>query len=121
MGDQDVKTIKDFLDYLSRKTGFSFSPVFARSYDEEAVDGKGKIKISLRKNGEKTVLMVKDNGHGIPKKHIKKVFDPLFSTKRDSTGLGLSTAARYVQMLEGKLSVFSEEGKGSTFLVEVKA
>jgi len=121
LGDQDVKTIKDFLDYLSRKTGFSFSPVFARSYDEEAVDGKGKIKISLRKNGEKTVLMVKDNGHGIPKKHTKKVFDPFFSTKRDSTGLGLSTAARYVQMLEGKLSVFSEEGKGSTFLVEVKA
>jgi hypothetical protein len=34
LGDQDVKTIKDFLDYLSRKTGFSFSPVFARSYDE---------------------------------------------------------------------------------------
>ncbi len=31
---EDVKTIKDFLDYLSRKTGFSFSPVFARSYDE---------------------------------------------------------------------------------------
>jgi hypothetical protein len=28
---EDVKTIKDFLDYLSRKTGFSFSPVFARS------------------------------------------------------------------------------------------
>jgi Signal transduction histidine kinase len=87
----------------------------------EAVDGKGKIEISLRKEGEKTVLMVKDNGHGIPKKHIKKVFDPFFSTKRDSTGLGLSTVARYVQMLEGKLSVFSEEGKGSTFLVEVKA
>ncbi len=87
----------------------------------EAVDEKGRIDISLRKEGEKTVLMVKDNGHGIPKKHIKKVFDPFFSTKRDSTGLGLSTVVRYVQMLEGKLSVFSEEGKGSTFLVEVKA
>jgi len=87
----------------------------------EAVDEKGRIEISLRKDGEKTILMVKDNGHGIPKKHIKKVFDPSFSTKRDSTGLGLSTVVRYVQMLEGKLSVFSEEGKGSTFLVEVKA
>jgi phosphonate transport system substrate-binding protein len=31
---EDVKTIKDLLDYLSKKTGFSFSPVFARSYDE---------------------------------------------------------------------------------------
>jgi signal transduction histidine kinase len=87
----------------------------------EAVDEKGRIEISLRKEGEKTVLVVKDNGHGIPKKHIKKVFDPFFSTKRDSTGLGLSTVVRYVQMLEGKLSVFSEEGKGSTFLVKVKA
>jgi signal transduction histidine kinase len=87
----------------------------------EAIDGKGRIEISLRKDGEKTVLMVKDNGHGIPKKHIKKVFDPFFSTKRANTGLGLSTVARYVQMLEGRLSVFSEEGKGSTFLVEVKA
>jgi len=87
----------------------------------EAVDEKGRIEISLRKDGEKTILMVKDNGHGIHKKHIKKVFDPFFSTKRDSTGLGLSTVVRYVQMLEGKLSVFSEEGKGSTFLVEVKA
>jgi signal transduction histidine kinase len=87
----------------------------------EAVDEKGRIEVSLRKEGEKTVLVVKDNGHGIPKKHIKKVFDPFFSTKRDSTGLGLSTVVRYVQMLEGKLNVFSEEGKGFTFLVEVKA
>ncbi len=31
---EDLKTIKDFLDYLLRKTGFSFSPVFAGSYDE---------------------------------------------------------------------------------------
>ncbi len=86
----------------------------------EAVDGKGKIEISFKKEGDKVILIVKDNGHGIPKKHIKKVFAPFFSTKQNSTGLGLPTVVRYVQMLGGKLSVHSEEDKGATFLVEVK-
>jgi PAS domain S-box-containing protein len=120
---KDIDLVLDVMDFklYTNKTALEITLSNLLKNAIEAVDGKGRIEISLRKEGEKTVLMVKDNGHGIPKKHIKKVFDPFFSTKRDSTGLGLSTVARYVQMLEGKLSVFSEEGKGSTFLVEVKA
>lgn len=120
---KDIDLVLDVMDFklYTNKTALEIILSNLLKNTIEAVDGKGRIEISLRKEGEKTVLMVKDNGHGIPKKHIKKVFDPFFSTKRDSTGLGLSTLARYVQMLEGKLSVFSEEGKGSTFLVEVKA
>jgi signal transduction histidine kinase len=120
---KDIDLVLDVMDFklYTNKTALEIILSNLLKNAIEAVDGKGKIEISLRKEGKKTVLMVKDNGHGIPKKHIKKVFDPFFSTKRDSTGLGLSTVARYVQMLEGRLSVFSEEGKGSTFLVEVKA
>jgi PAS domain S-box-containing protein len=120
---KDIDLVLDVMDFklYTNKTALEIILSNLLKNAIEAVDGKGKIEISLRKEGKKTVLIVKDNGHGIPKKHIKKVFDPFFSTKRDSTGLGLSTVARYVQMLEGRLSVFSEEGKGSTFLVEVKA
>jgi len=87
----------------------------------DAVDRGGTIKLSMKRVEEKIILTVEDNGHGIPEKLLKKVFDPFFSTKKDGTGLGLSTVMRYAQILEGKITVSSQEGKGTSFQLEVKA
>ena len=62
---------------------------------------------------------VSDNGSGISKENIEKVFDPFFSTKDvgKGTGLGLSVSYGIVQNLGGRITVESEEGKWTTFSV----
>jgi signal transduction histidine kinase len=60
---------------------------------------------------------MKDNGPGISKSLQKKIFQPFFSTKTYGTGLGLATVQKNIQALGGKLELFSQSGKGSTFVL----
>ncbi len=64
-------------------------------------------------------IIVADTGCGIPKDHLAKIFDPFFTTKPEGkgTGLGLSICHGIVDKLGGRISVRSEVGKGSTFVV----
>lgn len=55
----------------------------------DAIEDDGKIEIRLYKEGKNIVVTVRDNGIGIESKNIQKVFDPYFTTKKDSMGLGL--------------------------------
>ena len=87
----------------------------------DAMEGSGKIDLSLREEGNKVVLEVKDTGKGIRKKDIKNVFTPGFTTKQRGWGLGLSLAKRIVEEYHhGRIFVKSSElGKGTTFRVEL--
>jgi PAS domain S-box-containing protein len=69
------------------------------------------------------VLEVADNGCGMPQKVIDRVFEPFFTTKRvgQGTGLGLSTSMGIVRSHGGFMTVWSEEGTGSTFKVFLPA
>ncbi|HHT9119664.1 MAG TPA: PAS domain S-box protein [Candidatus Hypogeohydataceae bacterium YC41] len=64
-------------------------------------------------------IVVKDNGVGIPKEHIDKIFDPFFSTMPvgKGTGLGLSICYGIVKEHGGEIKVESTEGEGSTFTI----
>jgi len=64
-------------------------------------------------------IKVEDNGCGIKKEDLYKIFEPFFSTKTNSggTGLGLSITSNLVQEIDGELGVESDEGKGTTFRV----
>lgn len=73
-----------------------------------------------------TILRVSDNGTGIPKKHLTKIFDRLFrsethrSREHGGYGLGLSIVKSIVDNNEGKIQVESEETIGTTFIVYMK-
>jgi PAS domain S-box-containing protein len=60
-------------------------------------------------------LSVTDEGTGIPDDIIGSMFDPLFTTKRTGTGLGLSVAAQLIEQHGGRIGVESTVGKGTTF------
>jgi PAS domain S-box-containing protein len=60
---------------------------------------------------------VRDNGSGIPPEQLKHVFEPLYTTKRDGTGLGLAVSYQIVTRSDGHIFVESEQGKGTTFHV----
>ena len=67
--------------------------------------------------GNYVVLSIKDSGEGMNKETLGKVFDPFFSTKKDGTGLGLSQTYNFIRGTDGGITVISEEGKGSEFLL----
>jgi signal transduction histidine kinase len=67
------------------------------------------------------VLVVRDEGIGIPQNELKYLFDRFFRasnvTNIQGTGLGLNIVKRYVDLLAGEIEFTSENGKGSTFTV----
>jgi two-component system NtrC family sensor kinase len=85
-----------------------------------AVQKDGQIRIATKSSQNGSVeIIVADTGCGIPKDHLAKIFDPFFTTKPEGkgTGLGLSICHGIVDRLGGRISVSSELGKGSTFVV----
>jgi signal transduction histidine kinase len=63
-----------------------------------------------------------DNGPGIKKENMDKLFSPFFTTKLRGTGLGMAICQRIiVERHRGKIRVASEEGKGTTVTVELPA
>ncbi|MBO4719254.1 MAG: HAMP domain-containing histidine kinase [Prevotella sp.] len=87
----------------------------------DAMEGKGRIDLTLTDEGGRVVVEVSDNGKGIRKKDIKNVFTPGFTTKKRGWGLGLSLAKRIVEEYhKGKIFVKeSELGVGTTFRIEI--
>ncbi len=82
-----------------------------------AIKKDGEITLQVRAESEGVSVSVSDSGHGIPKDMQEKIFDPLFTTKPDGAGLGLSVSVGILEKLGGKISVRSEPGKGATFAV----
>jgi len=86
-----------------------------------AVGKKGHILIStdVEESSNDLTLNVKDDGHGIEKKHLKNIFDPFFTTKPtgEGTGLGLSVSYGIIKDHGGHIFVSSKIGMGTTFTV----
>jgi signal transduction histidine kinase len=85
----------------------------------DASQGKGFIKISLKRNNNHAVIDVKDEGKGISKSDFKAIFQPGFTTKKRGWGLGLTLTKRIIEQYHGgKIFVKeSEVGKGTTIRI----
>lgn len=85
-----------------------------------AIERDGEIQVRTRRRENGVTVTVTDNGPGIPKEYIEEIFDPLSTTNRKTAGgLGLSICVRALEKLGGRISVQSEVGKGSSFVVEL--
>lgn len=65
----------------------------------------GHVRLGLERAGERAVITIDDDGPGIPDEHVKRVFDPFFSTKKGGTGLGLPIVKATVDRHGGTLDV----------------
>jgi len=79
------------------------------------------VWVSTKKMGDTVFISVKDNGPGIPKKILDKIFQPFFTTKPtgQGTGLGLSLSYDIVKAHGGELKVETKEGEGSEFIIQL--
>jgi hypothetical protein len=89
----------------------------------QAMPDGGTLTIRSEAQGEGTnkmaVVTFADTGTGIPKPLLAKIFTPFFTTKAQGTGLGLAICHKLVEQHGGRLSVESEEGKGTVFTVQL--
>ncbi|PKO15999.1 hypothetical protein CVU37_11630 [candidate division BRC1 bacterium HGW-BRC1-1] len=87
----------------------------------DAFDGReGNITISTSLEGHNVAVRVKDDGKGISRQKLAKIFQPFFTTKGSrGTGLGLSMTRRYIEDMGGSISVDSTEGEGTTFTIQL--
>ena len=77
------------------------------------------ISVSTKKTGNKITIGVGDNGNGVPKKVVDKIFQPFFTTKPtgQGTGLGLSLSYDIIKAHSGEIKVETKEGDGTTFTI----
>ncbi len=79
------------------------------------------VSVSTKKIGDKVEIKVTDNGNGIPKKVLDKIFQPFFTTKPtgQGTGLGLSLSYDIIKAHNGEIKVETKEGEGSEFIIRL--
>lgn len=85
----------------------------------QAVSEKGEIHLYTRASKKNVFITIKDNGVGISKEHLPKIFDFMFSTKPTGSGLGLSTARKIIRDHQGEITVKSWVNKGSIFRIQI--
>ncbi|MEZ4933036.1 MAG: HAMP domain-containing sensor histidine kinase [Saprospiraceae bacterium] len=76
----------------------------------------------MKKENDHVVFKIKDNGTGIPDDVKAKIFQPFFTTKPTGQGTGLGLSLSYEILTKGhggNLSVETENGKGTTFIIQI--
>jgi len=77
----------------------------------------GKLSLYGNVQNDMINIIVKDTGVGIPPENMKKLFEPLFTTKSRGIGLGLTVSKKLTEANGGRIEVQSEAGQGSSFTV----
>ncbi len=123
-----IKVQDELSDHLPRITGNPgrlqqvFLNLFLNARD--AMPEGGTLRV-MTSNGEGVSVVVSDTGSGIAQEHIRRIYDPFFTTKTSpqegqgrGTGLGLSVTYGIIQEHAGKIRVESRPGEGTTFYVD---
>ncbi len=99
--------------YLSRIiTNLVSNARQARDEDRENI-----INIDVEQRQKRVIIVVEDNGVGIPQDLYGRIFEPNFTSKTSGMGLGLTMVRKMVEDYKGEISVTSVEGKGTTFTI----
>ena len=83
----------------------------------EAMDDHGTLHLSTETKNNRCVVTIADNGKGMTKADVGRLFEPYFTTKEKGTGLGLTNTQNIIFAHNAKISAESEEGKGTAFTI----
>ncbi len=117
-----IKVVKEFGDISKiycypNQLNQVFMNVLANAV--QAIENKGNIIIRTSGTDSKVIISISDDGMGIKKENLKKIFDPGFTTKGVGVGagLGLSISYNIIKTHKGDIKVNSEEGKGTEIII----
>jgi len=85
----------------------------------DAMPNGGLITLRTRREGGKVAIEVADTGSGLTPEECERIFTPYYTSKQHGTGLGLAIVQSVVSDHGGRISVKSEPGKGTTFVMEL--
>ncbi len=89
----------------------------------QSMDGAGTLTVRVSRatlaDGEYARVEIADSGSGIPADVLPRIFEPFFTTRAKGTGLGLALVKRIVEEHRGHVSVSSQDGQGTTFVIEL--
>ena len=83
----------------------------------QAVNSNGEISISTEMNNLQNVILIEDNGVGIPTEFEGKIFEPKFTTKTSGKGLGLPIVSQIIRNHGGEISLMKNNTKGTCFRI----
>lgn len=83
----------------------------------DAISGDGDIFVSAVEEDKNVRIRLSDTGHGISRDAVEKIFEPFYTTKDKGTGLGLAIVFNIIQKHSGEITVDSEEGRGTRFII----
>jgi signal transduction histidine kinase len=81
--------------------------------------GSGILQLKTFSRDDKCIITITDNGPGIDKESLSKVFEPYFTSKTRGTGLGLTNTQNIILNHNGHISLESEKGTGTTFTIQL--
>ncbi len=90
----------------------------------DSIDTDGKVTIRFFTEGRRNrmvVIEVRDNGKGIKKEDLPKVFEPFYSTKASGSGLGLAISRQLIEQMGGKIQIDSQKETGTTVWIKLKS
>ncbi|KAB2331480.1 PAS domain S-box protein [Bacillus mesophilum] len=94
-----------------------FLNILQNSFDAIDYDGNISIEINQSKTDNGIEITVSDDGTGMDKDTLNKLFTPFHTTKKDGLGLGLSMSYDIIELHNGRIKVESENGVGTTFTI----
>jgi nitrogen fixation/metabolism regulation signal transduction histidine kinase len=98
-----------------------FTNLFNNSVDAIGRDNEGVIQVNVKTLENEHVIVITDNGSGIPPDQAGKIFQPNFTTKSGGMGLGLAIVKNIILGSGGTIDFQSEPGKGTVFTISFPA
>jgi two-component system nitrogen regulation sensor histidine kinase NtrY len=111
--DESLGTIASDPDLLHR----AFSNLVLNAMD--AMPDGGTLRLRSRGDDGKVIVEISDTGSGLTPEECERIFTPYYTSKQHGTGLGLAIVQSVVSDHGGRISVQSEPGRGTTFVIEL--
>lgn len=118
---KQIKVVKDYEKQMCKvsadiqKLQLAFLNIIVNAI--EAMENRGILTIKTSTEKEKCVVRISDNGIGMNKEELDKLFEPYFTTKEKGNGLGLANSQNIILGHNGTISAISEPGIGTTFTI----
>ncbi len=114
--DMDLKSEIPQLMIDESQIEIALSNIFINAIEAMKED-KGVLRISVQEEDDNVLLQISDNGNGIPEEDLDGLFEPYFTSKKQGTGLGLTTVQNILNAHQTSISVESQLGIGTTFKI----